>query len=178
MKASLFIGIPIPYPVRKQLAALPHSLEHAKWSIAENFHLTLAFIGETERDAIDEITRTLQDLHYSQFALAMQGVDRFDKRVLWAGVTSHKELHDLHGQICALLDGMGVEFDHRPYRPHVTLARLRASVNDTELDAWMAEHKNLKSLTFMVEQFHLYESLSTPQGTRYIPLASFPLSAA
>lgn len=178
MKARIFIGIPVPPAIRKQLAALPHDIAGAKWSDSANYHLTLAFIGETERDAIDRICEALRRVEAMQFPLAIHGVGRFDTRILWAGVTSHAHLHGLQGRVRAALDGIGIDYDHRPYRPHVTMARLKSGLDETQLQAWMQEHAALASHSFLVEHFHLYESASTPAGVRYEPLATFSLSAA
>lgn len=178
MNASLFIGISIPHAQRKQLSALPKDIAGAKWSPASNYHLTLAFIGNTERDAIDRICAALKAIQATQFPLALAGVGRFDKRVLWAGVTSLTHLHTLEGQIRTALDGIGVDYDHRPYRPHVTLARLKSDVEEKTLENWMEQQAKFRSHSFTVTEFHLYESVSTPDGVRYEPLASFALSAA
>ena len=176
MKTRLFIGIALPYSIRKQLAALPWGLDGAKFTTLHNFHLTLAFIGEAEQDAIDSICKAMAQVHETRFPLALKGLDRFDKRILWAGVTSHPHLHALQGKICMALDSIPIEFEHKPFRPHVTLARLKNSIDDAVLDACIGQHSAFKTPAFTVEQFHLFESVSTPEGVQYNPIAHFPLS--
>lgn len=178
MKTRLFIGIALPYFLRKQLAALPLALDGAKFTTIHNFHLTLAFIGEAEQDAKDAICKAMEQVHEQQFPLALKGIDRFDKRILWAGTTSHPQLHALWGKICTALDAIPIAFEHKPFRPHVTLARLKNSVEDTALEACILQHSNFKTAAFTVEQFQLFESVSTPEGVQYNPLAHFPLANA
>src|SRR5688572_2199137 len=56
MNARLFVGLALPPPVRKQLAALPRDLPGAKWTTSSNLHLTLTFIGEAPRESISSIS--------------------------------------------------------------------------------------------------------------------------
>jgi 2'-5' RNA ligase len=176
MSARLFIGIALPHSMCKQLAGLPLDMHGAKCTSMHNFHLTLAFIGEVESSSINAICQSMRRIHCKQFPLAAKGIGRFDKRILWAGVTSHAQLHPLQAEICTALNAIGVEFDHKPFRPHITLARLRNSTNEEELDAFIAQHKAFRSAPFTVQTFQLFESKSTAQGVQYTPLVSFPLS--
>ena len=56
----LFAGLAMPEPVVDALSALQSGVEGARWRPLENFHLTLAFIGETDRhgftDAVDALS--------------------------------------------------------------------------------------------------------------------------
>lgn len=174
MNARLFVGLALPPPVRKQLAALPHDLPGAKWTTASNLHLTLTFIGEAPRESIDRISEAINHVAFDVFPLALQGLGLFEKRVLWAGATSHPQLFALQEKVSAHLDKAGIAFDNKPFRPHVTLARLRHNVDSDGLKRFLDEHTDLRTPAFAVERFHLYESSSTPEGVRYVPLAAFP----
>lgn len=177
MKARLFIGLALPYPIRKQLASLPDKPEGAKSSPAENLHITLVFIGESERDRIDGICAAMRNVRAESFPLALRGLGRFDNRVLWTAVTSHPQLYALEDKITDALKSIGVDFDHRPFRPHITIARLRSSTSEDAVSDYIDAHSKLKSPTFIMDKFYLYEAVSTPEGSRYIQLETFALTA-
>lgn len=171
------MGLALPPHVRKQLAALPCHLPGARWTAAGNLHLTLTFIGEAPRESIDRISEAMRHVTFDVFPLALHGLGLFDKRVLWAGVTSQPQLFTLQEKVSSHLDKAGIAFDNKPFRPHITLARLRHNVDNAGLERFLDEHAGLKTPSFAVERFHLYESSSTPEGTRYVPLAAFPFTA-
>ncbi|MCH2546777.1 MAG: RNA 2',3'-cyclic phosphodiesterase [Alphaproteobacteria bacterium] len=175
MNARLFLGITLPPSLCKQLANLPELPAHCKPTAPHNYHLTLAFIGEVDRDLIDIIHPAMADINAFDFPLAVRGLGRFDHRILWAGLTSHSHLHDLHQRILSALDAAHIPFDFKPYKPHITLARLRNSVDKEAVEAYITANADLQSSSFMVEQFHLYESVSTAHGVQYTPIASYEL---
>jgi len=104
----------------------------------ENLHLTLSFIGETERlrDAKD----ALGALRFSGFTLETAGVGRFrgpGGETLWAGVAPSPELAALQKAQAGELEKRGFELEKRAYSPHVTLAR--GALPSPEFDKGAAE---------------------------------------
>ncbi len=96
----------------------------------ENLHLTLVFLGETERleearaclDAVGDCTAAIG----GAFPLAFEGVGRFARRggdVLWAGVRPSPPLLALQAGLERCVREAGFAPEERPYRPHLTLAR-------------------------------------------------------
>ncbi|HMZ18552.1 MAG TPA: RNA 2',3'-cyclic phosphodiesterase, partial [Blastocatellia bacterium] len=91
-----FIAIEIPPTVKTALAALQTELRRAAadvgWTTAENFHLTLRFLGEVEEARLGEIRRVCDETAatVSSFTLRLSGAGAFPNvrqpRVLWAGV--------------------------------------------------------------------------------------------
>lgn len=124
----LFIAITFRAELRRFLAGLGEAAAAAgvkgRFSPGENLHLTLAFIGESQRR--EELVGILEDLHGSAFSLEIGGLGRFVKRggdVLWLGVRESRPLLELYGKLSGALRAAGFSLEERPYRPHITLAR-------------------------------------------------------
>jgi 2'-5' RNA ligase len=133
----LFIAIGLPYAVKRELARAAESLgrqaERARVVPEENFHITLAFIGETKRvDEVKKLTHEVCMTHCAEpFSLIVNGVGSFRQRgkrpgcgyTWWAGVDAPPELHQLATALSGALRNEGFAIEKRSYQPHVTLAR-------------------------------------------------------
>ena len=87
----------------------------------ENLHLTLAFIGETDRieDAKAALKRAAAG---GGFRLTAEGLGHFDD-LWWAGVREDKKLEALALGIQQSLRDAGFSIEKRPWKPHITLVR-------------------------------------------------------
>jgi 2'-5' RNA ligase len=94
-----------------------------RWVPATRWHLTLAFYGEIPDDKVEGtaamVDRRLQGK--GPCDLAFRGAGFFARRALWLGVDG-----DLPGLKTL---ARSVTFERRPYRPHLTVARLRGDVD-------------------------------------------------
>jgi 2'-5' RNA ligase len=93
----------------------------------ERLHLTLHFLGDVAPQRVPELIYELKVVPTPRFEL------HFGRPELWPhGVAvlrpdnSPTQLRGLHARIGLALSKIGLPVEHRPYRPHVTLAR-RAS---------------------------------------------------
>lgn len=90
----------------------------------ENLHLTLAFIGETDR--ADPAARALEAVEAAPFELRTGGIGWFRRRggyLFWAGAEPTSPLLHLHRRVCAALTAQGFGIEQREYTPHITLGR-------------------------------------------------------
>lgn len=124
----LFAAILLPPPVREVLSLAAERVKRAtlsgRFTGEENWHLTLAFIGETQR--IAEARRAVCRAAVPPFSLAVEGWGAFRRggeETVWAGVVPAPELIDLQGQVVRALREEGFRLDERPFRPHITVAR-------------------------------------------------------
>lgn len=101
---------------------------HVRWNRIEDWHITLAFLGELPTEIVPLLLRPLAVLAAGRRppCLALRGSGSFDDRVLWSGIDGDlDELHTLAADVRAVVRSCGVTFEDRPLRPHLTLARAR-----------------------------------------------------
>ncbi|BAG23752.1 conserved hypothetical protein [Streptomyces griseus subsp. griseus NBRC 13350] len=99
-----------------------------RWNRIEDWHITLAFLGELPVAAVPPLMAPLAGLAARRrpLRLALHGGGHFDERVLWTGIAGDLAgLHHLATDVRALVRECGVSFPERPLRPHLTLARSR-----------------------------------------------------
>ncbi|MFZ3225937.1 MAG: RNA 2',3'-cyclic phosphodiesterase, partial [Xanthobacteraceae bacterium] len=76
----LFTGLEIPQPVAQTLAMMRGGLPGARWIDAENYHLTLRFIGDIDDALAREIAGVLARVHRRPFELRLDGLTSFGGR--------------------------------------------------------------------------------------------------
>lgn len=160
-----FIGIPIPQEVRKKLKVQSwpglSRYKDEKLVPQNNWHITLAFIGELEDEKLESLKSLLQVFQWGDaFKVSIRNFGAFpsleEGRVLWLGCEKGAQaLTTLAETLRRQLDDLGITYDPKPFVPHVTLARLRSPKNLTRL----SENGKMKQeITFVADQFHLYDS--------------------
>ncbi|MFJ3791321.1 RNA 2',3'-cyclic phosphodiesterase [Kitasatospora sp. NPDC090091] len=99
-----------------------------RWNRIEDWHITLAFLGELPSTAVPLLRSALAGAAASRPALqlGLRGGGHFDERLLWSGIDGDLEgLHALATDVRELVRSCGIDFRERPLRPHLTLARAR-----------------------------------------------------
>ncbi|HPR40283.1 MAG TPA: RNA 2',3'-cyclic phosphodiesterase [Oscillospiraceae bacterium] len=89
-----------------------------------NLHLTLAFLGETNRAS--EVRRAMEEAAGSAFDYQIKGSGRFsrgDESIFWAGIAAPEELYRLYDRLSGALASHGFRLEERPFKPHLTLGR-------------------------------------------------------
>ncbi|GAA4078965.1 RNA 2',3'-cyclic phosphodiesterase [Streptomyces hundungensis] len=130
--ARVFIALAPPDDAKDELA---HALRPAyaayprlRWNRIEDWHITLAFLGELPVPAIPALRRPLGSLATQRppLELSLRGGGHFDERVLWSGIEGDLDgLHRLTADVRGVVRECGIVFEDRPLRPHLTLARAR-----------------------------------------------------
>lgn len=175
----LFVALTLPDYTRDALASLQASMRGTTWSLKENLHLTLFFIGEVEEPAIDPIRDTLRQLEVAPFFMPIEGLGYFPPKaqpqVLWAGVGhGHPHLFQLQHRITDACFNLGYDPGERAWQPHITLARCGGASTES-VRQWLKKHQGFESAPVRVEEFHLFAS-EYRGGRRYHPLIeTYPL---
>ena len=173
----LFVGIDPPPEIKDRLLDVMGGVAGARWQSEAQLHLTLRFIGEVDRHQANDLAAALVSLHHPRFELALAGAGAFDRRgrvnALWAGVTPHEPVHTLHKKIDQAVARAGLPPDPRAYLPHITLARFGRAVG--ALDGFVDRYGGLSSPPFAVDDFCLYESQLTRDGSVYTIVERYPL---
>ena len=95
----------------------------------ENWHITVRFLGPVDQSTVDRLLFSLdQEALGGPFPIMLTGFGAFPREdnssVLWVGVES-QPLLDLAARIEDLVTSIGISPEERPYRPHLTLSRIR-----------------------------------------------------
>lgn len=174
----LFVALVPPEEVRRALEAEGRALRGlcggGRMVPRENLHLTLAFLGETDRRRAAE--RAMDRAAGAPFSLATAPPGRFPGRrgeLWWMGVEARPALLALRRRLVRALREEGVWLDDaKPFRPHITLGRDLRPLPGAELAAWAA---SCPAEPWQVRAMTLMESRREADGLRYIPLYRAPL---
>ncbi|AJF63473.1 RNA 2',3'-cyclic phosphodiesterase [Streptomyces vietnamensis] len=99
-----------------------------RWNRIEDWHITLAFLGELPVATVPLLRPPLAEIAAARkpLELALRGGGHFDDRVLWSGIDGDLDgLHALATEVRTVVKECGIPFEDRPLRPHLTLARAR-----------------------------------------------------
>ncbi len=186
----LFVAIEIPQDIRQQLEAgsremRPH-LPRARWVRPERMHLTLLFLGETDRERVPVLDQRLGEVFdsFRPLVIRVSGLGAFPprgrRRVLWAGVDADGDLTGLQAAVEAVVERVTgqqvVKKKGKPYHAHVTLARCQPPWPPSAVDRLAADFGHAHSQPFRVAEGVLIESqLQRRAGPRYRTVSSYPL---
>lgn len=147
-----------------------------RWVRSTRWHLTVAFLGEL---SIGGRLRALRALRRATrrtepFEVTLSGrLGRFGERVLWAAVeTNDDALVALVATIRQELADEGLDYDDRPFRAHITLARGRAKVMLPRTRTLTAPGLPYR---WPVKSIALMSSDPEGQGNGYRTVATWPL---
>lgn len=173
----LFVALRPPRAIRQRLLGAMHGLAAARLQTEDQLHLTLRFIGEVDHHQAEDIAAALGALHAPAVTAQISGVDMFERRgrphMLWAKVEPFAPLAALHRKVDQMLKRVGVAPDARAFLPHITMARLNRGSGPVA--PFIALHNDLTSPDFSFSHVTLYESELAHGGSRYHPVARYPL---
>ncbi|MFM9851269.1 MAG: RNA 2',3'-cyclic phosphodiesterase [Sphingomonadaceae bacterium] len=173
----LFVAIRPPRSIRTSLLSIMEGVEGARWQDDDQLHLTLRYIGRVDSRMAEDIAVMLGSISTARFDLSLSGVGTFAHRgridTLWAGVTPHAPLVQLHRKIDHLVANISGEAEHRAYQPHITIARFGRVQQG--IAAFIVNHAGLASAPFAITEFGLFESHIESSGARYEAIATYPL---
>jgi 2'-5' RNA ligase len=175
----LFVAISLPDAVLDALADLQIGMRGARWLPEENFHLTLAFIGEVDRHGLEEIASALDGISAPRFDLRLKGCGFFGDRkprALWVGAEANPQLSHLQSKVEVALKRAGIALEKRKFSPHVTLAYLSGASPDAAA-GFCAANGLFSAGPFPVSEFHLVESHLGSEAAHYEIVESYALSS-
>jgi 2'-5' RNA ligase len=181
-----FLAIELPEPIQRKIGEVQGGLKSSRadvrWTNPEKIHVTLKFFGNIEESKIDPIFKSIEEpiRNTLPFSLKVRGVGAFphlkNPRVIWIGLVDEKEtLTSLQKQIETYLEKIGFQPEDRPFRPHLTLGRMKSSRGKEELVGRMEKHKEEEFGGFKVERVVLFKSDLRPSGPIYTPLREMKL---
>jgi 2'-5' RNA ligase len=182
-----FIAIDLPDSVRRQLEALVLELRKSNaqvgWVRIEGVHLTLKFLGNVALDVIEEIKPVLADIASQTAPIHLEpaGCGAFpaikSPRVVWVGLRGQTDaLAELGRRVEEAMAAFGFKPEGRPFKPHVTIGRVRGRQRIEALQQVLFAHRDFTAEPFDAAEVVLYKSDLRPDGARYAALLKAPLS--
>jgi 2'-5' RNA ligase len=181
----LFVSVDLD-GLAEAVAAVQEPLSDAsglRFTDPEQAHLTLKFLGDTDRGRLDELTteleRAVDDSGVEPFQATFGGFGVFPSldyiSVVWLGVTEGGEqFTSLHERIEQRTTAMGFDAEDHEFTPHVTLARMDHA-GGKELVQDVVQNRNPEVGSMTVEEVRLTESELTSDGPEYSTVERFGL---
>lgn len=134
-----------------------------------NFHVTLAFLGKLSSKQHEPLLDSLSVLDWTEFSVTFDLVGYWGKpKIQFIGPSEIPDGLATLAKDCQRLSRQaGISLEKRDYRPHITLQRKIT----TPVQALYPPQ-----FTIRFDEFHLYESISTPQGVEYVIRETFTAS--
>jgi 2'-5' RNA ligase len=162
----LFVAVYPPTAVVDALAALPRSSEpNVRWVPVEQLHVTLRFFGDADVEPTKDRLATAVSGFAHATATIGPRISRLGREVVCVPVAG---LEGLASAVASATADLGAPPDPRPFRGHITLARLRRRAACGLTGAPFAA-------TFVADRVHLVESVTRREGAQHSMIASWPL---
>ena len=178
-----FIAVEIDSAVREALGGAQDILRQADarvgWVAPRNIHCTLAFLGDIFSGQIGPAGEALKRAagRAAPFSLDVNGLGFFGSphspRVIWAGIGGDATpLCKLQGDLSVELAAAGLQPDAKPFKPHLTIGRVRSSRNAPTLVRLLEEHKSKRFGALTVTRIVLMQSVLNAGGPEYKLIAA------
>lgn len=187
-KIRSFLAIDPPEEVLRGIGAIQSRLRKLvegdiRWVRPEGIHLTLKFFGDIFAADVANIATVVEKAAERErsFSLAIGGAGAFPDphrpRVLWLGMNGDVErfLVFQKGLDQALLQ-IGFPREERPFRPHLTLGRIKTSKGLIGLAQALEAGEEYTAGRFIASGLSLMQSELTPRGAIYTKLKWFPFA--
>ena len=157
----LFTAINFDERTKNELCDIIHSLKAqtfgGSFTLRENLHLTLVFIGETDKK--QAAIQAMSEISMKRFNMELSDIGSFHNEggdIFWAGIKNCPALFALNRALTDNLEGNGFVLEKRKFNPHLTLGRrVRLLNNNPDFDEL---NKRLSSIHIPVEEFSLMRS--------------------
>ena len=151
----LFVAICPPQETLTHLRQVQAALGQygtGNFTASTNLHMTLAFLGETDR--VSAAVDAIKAVDCPQFMLRLEKLGTFDD-LYWAGARLTPELQALHKCVTAAFQAEGFQLERRKFRPHFTLCRQFCPQKPLSLETLA---NTFGESSFSVEAIHLMRS--------------------
>jgi len=186
----VFLAMDPPPEVLQRIADIQEVLKKTfrgsiSWVRPEGIHLTLKFFGDMAAEDLSPISEVVSGqaagthpLHLNIRGLGVfPGIRR--PRVLWLGVGGEvTRLIALQRVLDQGFETCGIKQEERPFRAHLTLARIKSPQGLSGLDKVLEEKEAESAGSFEAKGLILFKSDLTPKGAIYTVLADFPFQGS
>jgi len=175
----LFFAVAFDPPVQQDIAdatrAMRDAVPSVAWVAAPRLHLTLKFLGDIEPAIVPQLHAVGRDAVRGARAheVTLGGIGAFPNlarpRVVWMGMHGTESLAHIAGALDRGGVTVGVPAETRPFRPHVTLARVKAPLARAQAETLAQRAAEIRvRLRVPVRVSHRHPSLQRPRCLQII----------
>lgn len=179
MKTRMFISVPVPNsaglaPFIRDIG----EIRGVRTSPPGQLHITLRFIGDIDDERTDEVadivSKAVKGVRPGRITLKGTGAFPNVKRprVIWTGIDTALPLEKIAERISEGLDSAGIPYDPKPFKPHITVARVR---NNANVSTILRKYSDMEFATFICPSVKVMGSELTPNGAVHTILADCDL---
>ena len=174
-----FVAIPLPTEVRMAVDDWREGLDLPGRPVPpRNLHVTLRFVGPADVTGRERLIAGLDTVDLGDpFSIRIGGLGGFPKlgkaTVAWAVIEEDGgKVAELAGVVEEAVASAGFGYEDRPFRAHLTLARIRPPRNLRRCAG-----RGMARIRVPVTEVVLYRSRATSGSATYDVLERFPLGA-
>lgn len=138
----MFIAISIDKRTKDALRTIQNRLRSyavkGNFSLIDNFHVTLAFLGQIEAKRAGQALWAIRETEVAPMMLTFDRAGRFRREngdVWWIGIRKNAGLSALQKNLAENLAQAGFQLEKRPFKPHLTLGRqIVAKISPEDMD--------------------------------------------
>ncbi len=170
-----FIALTLSDDIKKYLDVVVADFKRlgikVSWTKPGNFHLTLKFLGDIDDSSVPLVTDSLEKVSLglpSKCKLTSISAfpNRSRPRVIWYGIQDNIS-ENLYQQIQNICRKLGFQRDSKPFKPHLTLGRVKGERMD--ISSLLDKYSD-KKVAGQFESLCLFRSDLSTAGPRYTPL--------
>ncbi len=173
-----FVCIDFPDAIVKEVARIQEQLENLKFTgkmtELENLHLTLKFLGEIEKEKIEEVRKKLGKIKFQEFEAKMSEIGSFSRRgnprIVWIKIGG-KEIFELQEKIDGEMKELGFKMEER-FMSHMTIARVKYAKDKKGFFEYV-KNLGIKEIKFKVDKFILKRSELRESGPIYTNIEEY-----
>lgn len=164
----LFIAINLNDEIKESLMDIQDTMRtygvRGRETVAENMHLTLAFIGEY--DDPEYVKGIVDSIEVRPFELKLRGIGAF-RDLWWVGIENSAPLEAVVRRLRRALADAGIPFDRKKFSPHITIIR---KADGRLEDVPESELNQLFGASMTVDHISLMRSYRGKNGMIYTEL--------
>ena len=159
---------------------LPELDKKLKKANVDNPHITIKFLGDTDEESIESISKDLEkefeDFPAFGFEIASTGVFPSPScpKVFWLGVEKGEDkLREMHKKVENVTNNYNISKDRRKFKPHLTIGRKRRRSAISDLNDFL--DYDYKPIFNPADELIFFESILKSSGAVHKPLTKIKL---
>ena len=148
---------------------------HLRLVNTEILHITLEFLGDITEDQVTVVKEVLEELKFGLIKLNVKNPNVLPNenyiRVVYCELDGDIEpLKEIQKTLREKLRINGFKVDNRPFKPHLTIARVKSAKNRKELIRVIKQLSEVSCGIQEINTVNLKQSILKPEGPQYTKL--------